>query len=447
MVRQTRAGTAPTLGPKGGAWRLIFGLFSILFVAGGLYFGWVFVSHLGEIVDALGLQALGISPGIASQTEDAPNWAIGERVNVLVMGLDQRPGQVDSPMNTDTMLVATIDPSSKSAGVLSIPRDLWVPIPLREGQSPLVDRINTAYANGEVLGYPGGGPALAKKTVQYNLGVRIHYYIVLDFDGFKRIVDTLDGIDVTLDKPLVDYEYPTDDYYTTTIYIPAGHQHLNGEKALWYVRSRHQEGDFGRIQRQQRAILAIRDKALRLDVVPRLPQLWGEFKDAIKTDLTLSEVMRLARLAQEVKPESITTASIDENYVVPTMTANGAAVLLPQRKAIAGLVRQVFFDARLEQEQATVEVLNGTARPGLAASTATFLQSHGFKSVTYGTTDLGQNPAYTTIIDYTGKKYVVELIASLLKVPNDRIQEKRDPRSTVDIRVVLGQDATALAPS
>ena len=189
------------------------------------------------------------STDLSGTSSDGPDWSLGERVNILLMGVDRRPEEkMDDPVRTDTMMVVSIDPNTHTASMLGIPRDLWVPIPL-PNNGVLHDRINTANVYGVMRNLPGGGAQLAKDTVSYNLGVKIHYFLMIDFQGFRNIIDALGGIDVYLDKPLVDYEYPTDNYGYMTVSIPAGNQHLDGERALQYARSRHSDSDFGRIGR------------------------------------------------------------------------------------------------------------------------------------------------------------------------------------------------------
>ncbi|MBM3301637.1 MAG: LCP family protein, partial [Deltaproteobacteria bacterium] len=368
----------------------------------------------------------------------APDWSSKERVNILVLGLDHRPDEGSAPSRTDTILIATMDPYSNTAGMLSIPRDLWVDIPVDKTR-PVADRINTTLVYAHVLKYVEGGPALAKKTIEYNFGIPIHYYVILDFMGFEKIVDTLGGIDVFLEKPLIDNEYPTPDYGIKRIYIPEGQQHLNGEKALWYVRSRHTDSDFGRLKRQQQVIMALRAKALQLNVIPKLPELYKQFKDTVKTDIGVSDAMLLTKLAQEISSGDITARVLDEKQAVPT-THGGADILWPNRQEIGKLVQEVFFDARSEKESARIEVLNGTDTPGLAAKVASYLENQGYKKVSYGSTTDYQNYQDCVVVDYTGKQYTASLVADLLSIPRDRIQSKTDPASPVDIRLILGKN-------
>ncbi|MCL4395275.1 MAG: LCP family protein, partial [Chloroflexi bacterium] len=194
-----------------------------LFVCGGLFFGYQIYETVRETVLAFGLPDLGNLPALALGAQPAsanlPNIAAGERVNVLVLGIDRRPSE-KCPCRTDVMMIASIDPKTSTAGLITIPRDLYVPIP-QVGEN----RINTANFYGDLYKYPGGGPALAMKTVEYNFGRRIHYYVLVDFNGFRKVVDTLGGIDICVPKAIDDPTYPDENFGYRPIHIPAGCQH------------------------------------------------------------------------------------------------------------------------------------------------------------------------------------------------------------------------------
>jgi len=411
----------------------------VLFVIGGFFFGGIFVTRFRQVMLTV-TEKLDLPVNLVSDPQNAPDWKGKERVNILLLGVDQRPDEAGLPTRTDTMLVLTIDPYGKTAGLLSLPRDLWVPIPLANG-SVINERINAAHVLGETTNYPGGGPALAKKTVEWLLGVKIHYYARVDFDGFQKIIDTMGGITLDVDKPLRDDEYPTPNYSTIRIYIPAGLQHMNGEVALQYARSRHQDSDLGRNQRQQQVLMAIRQRAVELNLVPKLPELFLELKDAVKTDMSLSDIRALARLGRDIDTSNLTTAAIDYSAVTPTVTADGAQILVPKRDAIRDLVLQVFFDPRLREEGAKVEVLNGTTITGLAARTATVLKNRGIKDITIDNTSDRHDYQDTTIVNCGGKPYTSGLIASALGIPSERVQSGGDPGCTVDVQVILGANA------
>jgi LCP family protein required for cell wall assembly len=213
----------------------------------------------------------------------------------------------------------------REVALLSIARDLWVEIP-GHGEN----RINSAYFYGEFEGTEEAGPGLMKRTIEHNFGVAIDYYGTLDFECFKQTVDILGGITVDVPEAISDDRYPDDSYGYKRIYIPAGSQHMNGETALQYVRARHETSDFSRMRRQQQAILAMREKALRLDIIFSLPELLPAFRDAFSTDLPGQDLLALANLATRIELEDIQLRVIDESMTIPYSAADGAQVLLPR---------------------------------------------------------------------------------------------------------------------
>ena len=443
-----------------------FSLFSIAFVLGGLYFGLIFLRNVSLVMAAsapevvarfeppaplgrLGLGGLGPSRGARGNPGASPQVDQRERVTVLLLGIDRRPGETTEPSRTDTMLLATYDPATKSAAMLSIPRDLWVPIPISKTEV-IQDRINTAHLYGELYRYPGGGPALAKATVEYNLGVKVHHAARIDFEGFEQVIDTVGGITVDVPTAIKDDEYPTPDYGTERIYFPAGLQHLNGERALKYARTRHADSDLGRVRRQQQVLLAFREQALRLNLLPQAPQLIQRLGNSINTDLSLPEMIELARYAQELDTQAIVSRALEPPLVTGVTSGMGADILLPNRPEIAKVMREIFFDGRLRQEGASVEVVNATGMPALGNQAVQALQVRGIAAGLSATADTGKVSDQTEILDQTGKPYTAGIIADLLKVNSAAIRSEKAPVQEAapdaapppDIRIVLGRDAT-----
>ena len=263
-----------------------------------------------------------------------PQWGGKGRVNILILGTDRRD-KGERAARTDTMMVASLDPVAKSAVVFSIPRDLWVFIPgYGEG------RINTAHFYGELNG--GQGPLLAKETVEANLGIPIDYYVRLDFEGFKEMVDTLGGVTIDVEAPIRDDMFPDDDYGYRTIYIPAGRQEMDGEMLLQYVRTRHGGSDFERMRRQQQALRALAQRALNLDLLPRLPALINTALDAISTDIQPLEILALANLGNEIGLDGLEMKAIDESLATPFVTLDGAQILLPNKAGIEVMLEELF---------------------------------------------------------------------------------------------------------
>ena len=301
--------------------------------------------NLQETVSTLG-QVAQVMVSNNNEIWPAPN---NGRVTVLLMGVDARGTLHDAGLNTDVMTLVTIDPISNTAAILSIPRDLYVPLPGTDFQN----RINAAYAWGELKQLPGGGPGFAEETVTYNFGIPLQRYAVIDFEGFKKIVDAVGGVDIDVPHEIVDYEYPTPNYGTEVLKIPAGRVHMDGELALKYVRTRHQDSDLERLQRQQQVMLAIRDKALSIGSIDKVPQVLNVVGDSLATDLTLPEILSLAKKWSQIPRENIHNYRIDETMVQPYVTAQGAQVLLPDRDKIAEVVAQ--FLGQTPESQRTAQ--------------------------------------------------------------------------------------------
>jgi LCP family protein required for cell wall assembly len=336
-------------------WRRIF--FALLFsayIAGGLYFGYLFVGTMRALsanqsvpaVETLAQVLPGHQTGASnqpqtnSQTPDAtpvPAWDEG-RVNVLLLGVDQRLcEETNGVSRTDTMILVSLDPETRTASLLSFPRDLWVEIPTIGA-----NRLNAAHFFGDAYDYPGGGPALAKRTFQENFGVPMHYYARLNFAGFRQIIDALGGIEIEVEEPIWDDHYPTDDCGFETVQFDVGQYHMNGDQALKYARSRHYSSDFDRARRQQQVLFAIYDKAKSIYTIPRLPELWAAKSEAIQTDLSLIEVMKLARLGLEVDRSSIRHGVIDESMTRNIITEQGWQVLDWDREKVGVLIQDLF---------------------------------------------------------------------------------------------------------
>jgi LCP family protein required for cell wall assembly len=240
------------------------------------------------------------------------------------MGLDYRDWVAsDSSPRSDTMMLITIDPLTLQAGMLSIPRDLWVEIPGFKH-----NRINTAYMLGEAYNLPGGGPALAQQTVENLLGVPVTYFAVIDFHTFERLIDEIGGIDV-----LVKERIRIAPIGAESSYLEAKPYHLNGAEALAYARVRKNAGgDFGRAERQQQVILAALDRVVGFDILPglvtRSPALYQELATGIRTNLTLEQIVSLAWLALKVPKENIQSGAIAPPKMVGFYTRpDGAQVL------------------------------------------------------------------------------------------------------------------------
>jgi LCP family protein required for cell wall assembly len=398
----------------------------------------------------------GIPPEVADnvplQPQEGPTpepWDGTSRVNILVMGLDYRDWQDGNDASrTDTMILVSIDPGSRSVGILSIPRDLWVNIP---GFDP--NKINMAYRLGELYDAPGGGPGLAMRTVEQFLGMQINYYAQIDFGAFERFIDEIGGVKVDVPEEIqVD---PLGDGNTKL--LKPGVQVLPGDLALAYARARNTIGsDFDRAERQQQVILGIRNRVLSQDtllsLIRRSPILYQEISSGVRTNLTLSQAIQLAWLAPQIPEESIKRGVIGPNQVDFATSFDGQDILRPLPEEIRLLRDEIFTPSGpitpaatevdpqklMQAEDARVSVLNGTRLPGLAAQTTSYLENQGVRVVYPGNAD--EMYDFTTIVDYTGNPNTINYLVELLNVSSDRIFHSYDPASQVDIVLLLGDD-------
>ncbi len=386
-------------------------------------------------------------------------WDDPRQIRILLLGIDQRRGfneEDDKYFRTDTMMVVNIDPVRKTVGILSIPRDLWVDIP--DGGQPA--RINTANSRGDSGGYPGGGPALAVETVQSNLGLRVDNYLLVNFDVFTTVVNTLapGGVEVCPNQVIDDPNYPDSGYGIIHVHFEAGCQSLDAERLLQYARTRHTEGsDFDRARRQQEVLKAMQAQLVSLggigNFITQAPALWNELTDSFKTNLTLEQIISLGTLVQSIPRENIRTGVIDNLYVQFAKTAQGDEILIPNYNAIRLLVQQVFspqeavdlseLRTRAMSESATIAVFNNTDIAGLAGQTRDWLTSQGLTISQVGNTSAPTN-ADTIIRDYSGNVWTARYLAELMGLPADRVQPGADGLLAQGVAVIAGPDVQPL---
>lgn len=257
------------------------------------------------------------------------------RTNVLILGVDARPGDGDT-VRTDVMILATVDPRQPYVGMLSLPRDLWLDIP---GYG--VQRINAAHVFAEV-DQPGTGPGRAMQTVADNFGVPVHRYMRVNFEGFVAIVDAAGGVTVDVEKYFIDYEYPTSNYGVMTIEFQPGTQHMDGERALQYARSRHGTGDNDRAARQQQIITALVKKMMLPINWWRLPAVCAAFARNVKTDLTLIDAFTMAPAILITGPNNFDRRVFDATMYYGTTLNSGAQVRIPIWEGINPVVDEMF---------------------------------------------------------------------------------------------------------
>lgn len=380
-------------------------------------------------------------------------WNDPRRVNILVLGIDQREGE-EGPFHSDTIMAVSINPALKSVGILSIPRDLYVTIP-----GFTQDRINNANFIGDMNAYPGGGPALAAETVRQSLGIDIDYYVRINFEVFTAVVEAIapNGVEVCPPEEIDDQYYPDGSYGFIRVQFPAGCQTLGAEQLLQYARTRHGNSDIDRAARQQEVILALREEVLSAggitNLIAQIPTLYNELSGSYQTNLDLTQLMRLATLAPQI--ETVQTGQISYLHATDCQTARGEQVLCPNHSAIRTVIDQTFnpqpdlsiseLRDRALAENATVVVYNNTTTTGLASQTREWLNARGVSIPSQPGNIPEPNSAPTSVRYYTGKIWTARYLAALLGLSQDRVQMGAgDGLTSADVMVVIGPDMTDL---
>lgn len=403
------------------------------------------------------LSLFGALRHLVSADEKGLRGEQNDRINVLLLGIGGEGHE--GPQLSDTILFASVKPSQKQVGLLSIPRDLTVPIPSQGWR-----KVNAANAYGEAA-QPGLGGSLSAQVVGDVLGAEIPYWVRVDFDGFADLVDELGGIDVEVERAFVDEQYPVlgkeeaecgdaavpsadseadPDLPTTPYPLPppdyscrfealsfkAGWTRMDGDTALKYVRSRHgtngESSDFARARRQQKVILSVREKltsAATLLNPGRIGNLMGLLRSHLATNMELWEIVRLASLLKDVDPATVITRVLDAGPSSPlyATSLNGAYVLLPKnddwtpvRQLAAGLVDPAANvgtgASAYVPAPARIELQNGTGINGLGFRTSQLLQTHGFMVSKVGNA-AERGYAQTLVYDLTDGKKGAELKA------------------------------------
>jgi polyisoprenyl-teichoic acid--peptidoglycan teichoic acid transferase len=377
-------------------------------------------------------------------------WDGVSRVNMLVMGLDYSDLEKGDISRTDTMILFTVDPLTMTAGMLSIPRDLWVNIPGYD-----YGKINTAYFLGEANQLPGGGAGLAVKAVEELLGVPINYYAQVDYEAFVRFIDDIGGLPVEITETMT---LEAIGNYNEQTFEPGSYT-LPGKWALSYVRVRKGYGDdFAREQRQQEAIIAMRNQILEWDQMPKLianaPTIYADLSSGVHSNLSLEQIIQFALLLEKVPLDNIKQGYIGVDSVESAFSLDGQDILIPIPDKVR-MVRDEIFTVSgpiapvevstdptelMKAEKARVSILNGTATGGLAGRTGDYLIGLGVNVTEVGD---GQAQGATTMIIYSAKPYTAAYLAQLMNIPSSLILNRYDPNATIDIQIILGNDWAA----
>ncbi len=356
-------------------------------------------------------------------------------VNILLLGMDREAGA--GIARTDVMLVASIFGDGPSVSLLSIPRDYYAWIP---GWG--LDKINTAYVRANAVGYPGGGPALTKATVEYNFGIPIHYYAMVDFGSYPVIVDAVGGVDIVVECHFRDiFPDVTSPIGQTDISLSPGIHHLNGKYALWYVRSRWNTSDFDRHRRQQQVLLAILQQARSQNMLVRVPELWDAYQQSVETDLGLKELLYLASVGARLDTRDVHNYFIRGSHLITSWTApNGGYVLVPDLEAMQAFVQTVMQPlsaSRAAQRVYRVTVLNGTGRAALGDVAAYRL---GLEGLAVDSVETVPYEPRTRVVDFTTtpKGSPLYKLNSLYGLQPRDVQAEPTEDSPVDFQIILG---------
>lgn len=410
-----------------------------------------------------------ITPGpLASQggpsaaPATVPVWNGTDRLNILLVGADQRPP--DPTFNTDTLIVVSIDPKTNQVAMFSLPRDtVDVPLPAIPARAAYgltyPNKINSLCTAAVVRPdlFPAGCFQSLKQTLGTLMGLDISYYVEVNFGGFKRVVDTLGGVAINVQNPVVDDLYPTVDGTHIRLYIPTGVQHMDGTQALAYARSRHGSTDFDRAARQQRVIVSMKDGIDFQTLYDNRDALADELKDAIHTDIPVSALPELIDLAQSIDTREIRSVVL----APPTFQQEvlygdpRGYVIIPYvqkiREAVSAIVS---YDpaaaaqaAAVAKEAARIVVLNGSGATGQAGRTADYLVSRGLQATASSQKPTRSGQQTTVIQVYNGAaSRLPQTIALLQQVFGVQVATASDPTQTADIVIVTSAQTPSLTP-
>ncbi|MFH1047747.1 MAG: LCP family protein [Patescibacteria group bacterium] len=381
-----------------------------------------------------------------------------DEINLLLIGMGGEGH--DGPNLTDTLIVARIRPSDGTVAMVSIPRDLLVPVSGHGWR-----KINSVNAYGE-MEKTGRGGEMTRMTAEGLLGIDIPYYVRIDFSGFRSIIDAVGGIDIHVDQAFTDYTYPTYDRGIQVVKFDEGWQHMSGETALIYARSRHgnngEGSDFARSTRQQKVLAALKNRMMSFSTFrspSAITNTLAALQSNIVTNLNVGEVLRLASMARDIETDNIKHEVLDNGPDSPLVDkmVDGAYVLLPKnndwnvlRQAVSDLfetaepLENTDPPAEEEKVDSAVEIRNGSGKEGIARDAAGKLAKYGFRIIKIGNADSFEYKN-TVIFDLTYGKDEKALNKLKQALPGASVESGQSaaphsPHSGANFLVVLGQN-------
>ena len=394
-------------------------------------------------------------------TTPAPRWDGKERLNVLLVGIDQRGDS--TTFNTDTLIVASVDPVNGTVTMFSIPRDT-VDFPVPENAQQLYgatygNKINSYYASASRHPdvFPDGPMPALREMLGNFYGMKIDYSLMVNFTGFQEIVDALDGVRITARNPVTDDSYPIGGGKYARIHVLAGVHAMDGAEALIFARSRHGSSDFDRAARQQQLISAIRAQSDMAAITRNLPSLAVALKDSLKSDFPQQDLPLLLDLIAQIDAGSIRSLVFTPpNYQTVGSDSRGY-IITPDVAKIRAAVLQAFSAQPTKEEReadaiareaARIWVLNGTGRKGEAGVLATALSRAGLDaSAPTAITPAEIGLLKTRFIVFNGAEQRMPISLALLeKLLGMKATLIDDPTVTVDVEIITGADVPTITP-
>jgi LCP family protein required for cell wall assembly len=388
--------------------------------------------------------------GITNPGQDS---VLRKRINLLVLGVDKRPGyqfedNANSGYLTDTIMVATIDPVAKTSAVLSFPRDLWIDVANPRPGHDSQRRINQSFGDGvRATGSIRGGIEELKADLKLNFGITIDHYVILDFEGVELLVDALGGVDVDIppDLAVPAWYYSDDDIHAVWVEVPPGLNHLDGYHAVAFGRHREYDSDLKRVKRQQLVLQAALNKAFQLDMLRDPAGLWNAYASTVKTDIPYAKFPGYLDLLRSTNGRLKTYSLGDPVNDVPTVTGfttdGGAAVLAWNPENVQYWLNQVFTKAAYSESY--VEIQNGFGPEGAprAAALGRYLAYvKGLPTVYYGP-DAPVQPHTTITLYHVDRRVLAEDIAKWLNIPESEIIVTPSTDTALpDVVITIGRD-------
>ncbi len=403
-------------------------------------------------------------PSIGSQVPEVsiPPWDGRERLNILLIGSDEQ----DGGHNTDTLITVSIDPVTKQVAMFSLPRDT-IDVPIPAGLARNVwgraygGKINSFFVQNRKRSdlWPGNDRTRGYNALKAVIGelyeIDIRFFVEVNFEGFKKVVDAVGGVTINVQVPVVDDAFPGSAGRPQRLYIPSGIQHMDGDQALRYARSRNTSTDFDRGARQQRVLLSMREQADPQNLVPRLPQLIDALKSAVRTDIPLDQLDELLGLASGIDTSNIRSIVLGPPFSQDTCDHPRGCVVVPNISRIRDAVSRAFSSdpadqersQRLATEGAGVWVLNGTGEANRGSRIAGYLEYQGLAASAPRQKPDGAVPAATVITIYNGaSERIPETIAYLEGLFKVKVKTATDDTIRTDVVIVIGRDTPDLAP-